>query len=257
MSEFLIPQKGEGEGKKAIVILSGGLDSTTVTAMAANAGYELYCMTFMYGQKAKAEVKSAKKVAKKYKAKEHKIIKMDFSFMENTSLISSSLDVPTGQESIPQFKNDFSSTVVPSRNVIFLTYALAWAETIGATDIFIGNNKTDLEGYPDCRISTIIAFENLANFCTMKGAKQIEEETDEDGNTNDFENLEGPYTIHSPLANLTKAEVVAAGLKLKVKYKDTLSCYNPNEDGKPCGQCESCIIRNKAFEENGMTDPSV
>ena len=219
--------------KKAVVLLSGGLDSTTVLAIAKAKGFKLYALTFDYGQRHKKELTSAKKTAKSFGVVEHKIIKIDLRSFGGSAL--------TGNIKIPKNRNKKSegvpSTYVPARNTIFLSYALAWAEVLKARDIFIGVNAVDYSGYPDCRAEYIGAYQRMANLATK-------------------ESIEGkPIKINTPLINMSKAEIILKGIKLGVDYSITHSCYNPDRNGLACGRCDSCLLRKKGFREAGMKDP--
>ena len=216
--------------KKAVILLSGGLDSATVLALALGEGYKCYSLGFAYGQRHTHEVEKAKKIAAKYKIT-HKVITIDLATFGGSALTDKNIDVPknTASEEIP-------ITYVPARNTIFLSYALAYAEVLGANDIFIGVNAVDYSGYPDCRPEYIKAFETMANLATKSGAEGKD------------------LTIHTPLINLTKAEIIKLGLDNGVDYGMTTSCYDPITD-KACGTCDACVLRLKGFAENGIKDP--
>lgn len=223
--------------KKAIVLLSGGLDSTTVLAIAKKAGFEIYALSFAYGQRHEIELKSAKKIAEKFGVKEYKIAKIDLRIFGGSSL-TSEMAVPKDQE-ISSTK--IPSTYVPARNTIFLSYALAYAETVGAFDIFIGVNAIDYSGYPDCRPEFIQTFEKLADLATAAGVAN-----------------QGRFKIHSPLIKMSKKEIVEEGLKLGVDYSETHSCYDPvekNGEIYACGHCDSCKLRLEGFAAAGKKDP--
>lgn len=223
--------------KKAIILLSGGLDSATVLAVARKERFACYAMSFRYGQRHGREVEAAKKVARSLGAVEHKVIDIDLASFGGSALTDRSIEVPKGiVESgsggrIPQ-------TYVPARNTIFLSYALAWAEVLGVFDIFIGVNSIDYSGYPDCRSEFIDAFEKLANVATAAGVEG-----------------RGLYHISTPLIDLTKAQIILLGTELGVDYSLTHSCYDPDGDGRSCGRCDSCRLRLKGFEEAGLSDP--
>lgn len=224
--------------KKAIVLLSGGLDSTTVLAIAKNLGFETYALSFAYGQRHKIELKSAKKIAKKLGAKEHKIAKIDLRIFGGSSL-TSEIAVPKDQD-VASMKT-VPSTYVPARNTIFLSYALAYAETVGAFDIFIGVNAVDYSGYPDCRPEFIKTFEELADLATAAGVEN-----------------KGRFKIHSPLILMSKKEIIEHGIKLGVDYSHTHSCYDPILQDKKiiaCGHCDSCQLRLEGFKAAGKKDP--
>ena len=221
--------------KNAIILLSGGLDSATVCAYAKDKGYKLYALSFDYGQRHIFELEASKKAAKFFKIKEHKIIKIDLRAFGGSAL-TADIDVPKDRAVDAK---DIPVTYVPARNTIFLSYALAWAEVIGVNDIFIGVNALDYSGYPDCRPEYIKAYEKMANLATRAG-------------------VEGhKLTIHTPLINLTKAEIIKLGIKLGVDYSITHSCYDPLPDGRPCNTCDSCKLRAKGFQEAGIADLTI
>lgn len=218
--------------KKAVILYSGGLDSTTCMAIAKAEGFEPYAMSFAYGQRHKAELELAKGNAKPMGAVEHMVVEFDLRKMGGSAL-TAEIDVP--KEGVG---SDIPVTYVPARNTIFLSFALGWAETLGAFDIFIGVNALDYSGYPDCRPEYIAAFETMANLATKAGVEGA-----------------GRFTIHTPLIHLTKAEIIRKGLSLGVDYGRTHSCYDPTADELACGRCDSCRLRLKGFAEAGMTDP--
>ncbi len=222
--------------KKAIVLSSGGLDSTTVMAIAADRGYLLYSISFDYGQRHLFELDRAKEIAKHYKVKEHLILKVDLQSIGGSAL-TSNIDVP--KDSLDTNKENIPVTYVPARNSIFLSMAVAWGEVIGAYDIFIGVNAIDYSGYPDCREDFISAFEKMVSVGTKAG-------------------VEGKkITIHTPLIKMNKKEIIETGLKLGVDYSMTTSCYDPSPAGKPCGSCDACILRKRGFNELGLEDPAL
>jgi len=225
------------ESKKAVVLSSGGVDSTTLMAIAKEEGYEIYSLSFNYGQRHSCELDAAKRVARVLGAQEHRIIDIDLGKIGGSAL-TDKIDVPKAR-SESEMKKEIPVTYVPARNTIFLSYALAWAEVLGASDIFMGVNAIDYSGYPDCRPEYIKAFENMANLA-IKAA------------------VEGKMKIHirTPLIQMTKAEIIRRGVELGVDYRLTHSCYDPSPDGKACGQCDSCLIRKKGFREAGVTDPA-
>ena len=225
------------KNKKAVILVSGGLDSATTLAMAGKMGFDLYAMTFRYGQRHSVEIASAKGVTAALGVSEHRIIDVDIAQLGGSALTDMSIDVPKDSEEIVT-ANQIPLTYVPARNTIFLSYALAWAEVIGAFDIFIGVNCTDYSGYPDCRGQFITAFEKVANLAT---AAAIEHK--------------GVYKINTPIIDMTKAEIILAGTKLGVDYGLTHSCYDPDEKGRSCGRCDSCRLRLKGFAEAGQKDP--
>lgn len=221
---------------KSVVLLSGGLDSTTTLAIAQNEGFELFCLTFDYGQRHRVELDRARDIARHFGATDHQIIKIDLRQFGGSAL-TDSIDVPIGRDQ-QEMASGIPITYVPARNTIFLSFCLAYAEVKGASDIFIGVNAIDYSGYPDCRPEFIAAFETLANLATKAG-------------------VEGKETIkiHTPLIKLTKAEIIQKGLKLGVDYAMTHSCYNPGRGGISCGVCDSCQLRLKGFQEAGAEDP--
>ena len=221
----------------AIVLLSGGLDSTTVLAYALKEGFEVKALSFDYGQRHLTELECAKKVAAKYGIKDHRIAKIDLRLFGGSAL-TSNIDVPK-HDNVEEITKDIPITYVPARNTIFLSYAMAFAEVSGACDIFIGVNALDYSGYPDCRPQYIKAFEHMANLATRSGV---------DGNW---------LTLHTPLIELSKAEIIKLGIELGVDYSITSSCYDPAPDGKSCGHCDSCLLRKKGFSEINVQDPQL
>ncbi|MGY2201583.1 7-cyano-7-deazaguanine synthase QueC [Pseudomonas gingeri] len=218
--------------KKAVILLSGGLDSATVVAMARAEGYSCYTMSFDYGQRHRAELQAAERVARDQGVIEHKVIGLNLNGIGGSALTDSSIDVPeTPGEGIPV-------TYVPARNTVFLSLALGWAEVLGARDIFIGVNAVDYSGYPDCRPEFVAAFETLANLATKAGVEG-------DG-----------FRIRAPLQNLSKADIVQAGIKLGVDYSLTVSCYQADANGFACGKCDSCRLRAEGFAAAGISDPT-
>ena len=222
--------------KKAVVLASGGLDSTTIMAIAKQEGYDIYALSFDYGQRHKLELEAAKTVAGYFGAKKHLILRLDLDAIGGSAL-TDDIPVPHGRGLNEIGSGGIPITYVPARNTIFLSYALAWAEVLDATDIFIGVNAVDFSGYPDCRPEYIEAFQEMANLATKAGVE---------GNS---------VTIHTPIINMTKAQIIKKGVFLGVDYGITHSCYNPTGDGKPCGKCDSCLLRKKGFEEAGLPDP--
>ncbi len=220
------------EKKKAVVLVSGGLDSATTLAMARAAGYECYALSFDYGQRHRCELAASDAVADFLGAVEHRTLKLDLRQFGGSALTDDAIAVPdSGGEGIPV-------TYVPARNTVFLSLALAWAEVLGAHDIFIGVNAVDYSGYPDCRPEFIKAFEQMANLATKAG-------------------VEGQsFTIHAPLIDLSKAEIIAQGTVLGVDYGMTVSCYNPDHGGLACGRCDSCRLRAEGFAAAGVPDPT-
>ena len=231
--------------KKAIVLSSGGIDSTTTMAIARYEGFEIYSLSFNYGQRHSYELKRASEVAQFFQVREHLIIDVDLRKIGGSAL-TSDIEVPKIPLTPPLSKGDRGDsskipiTYVPARNTIFLSLAIAWAEVLGVEDIFIGVNAIDYSGYPDCRPEYIKAFEKMANLATKAGVE---------GRSH--------MRIHTPLILLTKGEIIKKGMELGVDYHLTSSCYNPDEDGKPCGLCDSCQLRLKGFKEAGVKDPLV
>jgi 7-cyano-7-deazaguanine synthase len=217
---------------KAVVLTSGGLDSTTVLAMARQAGYACYSLAFDYGQRHRAELDAAAQVAKSLGVVEHKVVILDLRSIGGSALTDNALDVPTQRsEGIP-------ITYVPARNTIFLSIALGWAEVLGSRDIFIGVNSVDFSGYPDCRPDYIAAFERMANLATRAG-------------------IEGKdMHIRTPLMHLSKAQIIQQGVALGVDYSLTVSCYQANDLGQACGLCDSCFLRQQGFREAAVADPT-
>ena len=218
--------------KRAVILLSGGLDSATVVAMARAEGYSCYTMSFDYGQRHRAELDAAARVARDLGAVEHKVIGLNLDGIGGSALTDSSIDVPEApSEGIPV-------TYVPARNTVFLSLALGWAEVLQAQDIFIGVNAVDYSGYPDCRPEFVEAFEVMANLATKAGVE---------GNG---------FRIQAPLQNLSKAQIVQAGVKLGVDYSLTVSCYQADVQGRACGKCDSCRLRAEGFAAAGIADPT-
>ena len=221
---------------KAVVLSSGGLDSTTVMGMAQKQGYRLYSLTFDYGQRHRIELDAAARVAKAFNAAKHMVIHLDLRNIGGSAL-TDDIPVPKTRNNLYE-SNDIPVTYVPARNTIFLSYALAWAEVIHSNAIFIGVNALDYSGYPDCRPEFIRAFEHLANLATRSGVQGI--------NT---------IKIHTPLIQMTKAEIIRTGTAMGIDFAITHSCYDPVSDNLSCGQCDSCRLRLKGFSEAGLTDP--
>ncbi len=222
--------------KRAVVLLSGGLDSATVLAIARSQGYEAYALSFSYGQRHLWELEAAKSVAASLGAAQHRIAQIDLRVFGGSAL-TADIAVPKGRAT-EEMAHGIPVTYVPARNTIFLSFALAWAEVIGANDIFIGVNALDYSGYPDCRPEFIEAFERMANLATKAGVEGRQR-----------------LEIHTPLIALTKAQIIAKGIELGVDYSHTSSCYDPSPAGEPCGECDSCLLRQKGFRENGIEDP--
>lgn len=224
--------------KKAVCLLSGGIDSTTALAIAENKGFDLYALTFRYGQRHLFEVESACRIARQFQVKKHLILDIDLRAIGGSAL-TSTIPVPKDRGA-EELANGVPMTYVPARNTIFLSYALAWSEVLSAEAIFMGVTAIDYSGYPDCRLGYIVAFERMANLATKA-------------------TTEGRLTIHihTPLIHLTKAEIIKKGITLGVDYSLTHSCYDPDKEGRACGRCDSCFLRRKGFEEAGVGDPTI
>jgi len=220
--------------KKAVVLLSGGLDSATVMAIARAEGFEVFALSFRYGQRHAVELDCAAQQAEGA-AEEHRVVEIDLRAFGGSAL-TADIDVPK-HDDVDDLNEEIPVTYVPARNTIFLSYALAWAEVLGVYDIFIGVNALDYSGYPDCRPEFIAAFEKMANLATVAGVTGRK------------------MTIHTPLIDLTKAEIIQLGLDLGVDYAKTTSCYDPASDGRACGRCDSCLLRKKGFRDAGSNDP--
>jgi 7-cyano-7-deazaguanine synthase len=224
--------------KKAIVLCSGGVDSTTALAIAKEEGYELYAISFDYGQRHRVEVQRAKEIARFFGVKDHRVIQIDLRQIGGSAL-TGDLPVPKNRSG-EEISSEIPVTYVPARNTIFLSFALAWAEVLGAETIFIGVNVLDYSGYPDCRPEYIEAFEHLAHLATKASVEK------------NF-----LLRIQAPLIRMTKAQIIQRGQQLGVPFHLTHSCYDPTPEGKACGRCDSCILRKKGFEEAGLKDPIV
>ena len=225
------------KNKRAVVLLSGGLDSATTLAIARSKGFQLFTLTFKYGQRHQREIEAAKKVANSLRVIEHRIIDIDLAQFSGSALTDPIIEVPKDRTDLGN-PDQIPPTYVPVRNTIFLSHALAWAEVLGAFDIFIGVNTTDYSGYPDCRAEFITAFEKLANLATAAAIQG-----------------KGQYRIHTPIINMTKAQIILTGIKLGVDYSLTYSCYDPDKQGKSCGRCDACRLRLKGFAEASLRDP--
>ena len=221
--------------RKAVLLLSGGLDSTTLLALATSEGYAIHALSFRYGQRHAAELAAAQKIAERYRVVQHVVTDIDLRVFGGSAL-TADIDVPKDRalddRAIPV-------TYVPARNTIFLAFALAWAEVLGASDIFIGVNALDYSGYPDCRPEFIEAFQKMARLATRSGVEGT-----------------APVTIRTPLIDLSKKEIIELGLKLGVDYSMTTSCYDPGADGEACGHCDACQLRLRGFEDAGSPDPA-
>jgi len=224
--------------KGAVVLLSGGIDSSTTLAIAKSDGYETYALSFRYGQRNKFELDAARKIANAFNVKRHIVIDIDLKLIGGSAL-TSNIEVPKGRSIEEIGHGGIPVTYVPARNTIFLSFALAWAEVLKAENIFIGVNAVDYSGYPDCREEYIKAFEKMANLAIKEAVS---------GNMK--------IKIRTPLINMKKVDIIRRGLELGVDYSITISCYDPLPNGRPCGLCDSCVLRKKAFEKIGMRDPA-
>jgi len=222
--------------RRAVCLLSGGLDSSTTLALARRDGFDCYALSFDYGQRHSVELKAAARMAQSLGASQHLVVRTDLRVFAGSAL-TSDIDVPKGRAPA-EMTAGIPVTYVPARNTVFLSFALAWAEVLGASDIFIGVNAVDYSGYPDCRPEYIEAYEHMANLATKTGVE---------GRTQ--------VKIHTPLIRLSKAEIVKLGTELGIDFSLTHSCYDPDAGGRPCRQCDSCVLRRKGFEEAGIVDP--
>ena len=222
-------------GRRAIVLLSGGVDSTTTLAIAKHEGFEIYALTFRYGQRHEAEIEAARRVAAHFGVSQHVIAEIDLRLFGGSALTG---DIPVPKDRpMGEIGEGIPVTYVPARNTIFLSFALAWAEVLEANDVFIGVNALDYSGYPDCRPEYIQAYERMANLATKAGVEGRQR-----------------FAIHAPLIDLSKAEIIRRGLELGVDYAITLSCYDPSPRGEACGHCDACLLRLKGFSEIGIED---
>lgn len=222
---------------KCVVLLSGGLDSATALAIAQAQGFQPFAMSFRYGQRHEIELEAARRVAQTSGVAKHVVVQIDLRAFGGSALTCETTEVPKGRR-LQEMSRDIPATYVPARNTIFLSFALAWAETLGVSDIFIGVNALDYSGYPDCRPEYIRAYEAMANLATKAGVEATQR-----------------FRIHTPLIQLTKAEIIRKGLELGVDFSLTSSCYDPAPGGVACGQCDSCLLRRQGFTENGLVDP--
>lgn len=225
--------------KRAVILLSGGLDSTTCLAIARNQGFETHTVSFRYGQRHQYELERAQLISEKLDATSHRIIDIDLAQFGGSALTDAAIDVPKS-ETVESIGEAIPVTYVPARNTVFLSLSLAFAETVDAKDVFIGVNSLDYSGYPDCRPEFIEAFEQMANLATKAGVEESQR-----------------LKIHTPLINLTKAEIIARGMELGIDYGLTLSCYDPGDAGRPCQHCDACLLRARGFATNGIQDPSL
>ncbi len=222
---------------RAVALASGGLDSSTAMALAQRQGFEIYALSFDYGQRHRCELDAAARVARSLGIEHHLVARINLR-MFGGSALTADIDVPKGRDG-SRMSAEIPITYVPARNTIFLSFALAWCEVIGAQDIFIGVNAVDYSGYPDCRPEYLRAFESLANLATKAGVEGS-----------------AKYRIHAPLLNMTKARIIKAGIEAGVDFSLTHSCYDPSPEGLACGGCDSCILRRRGFEEAGIPDPT-
>lgn len=223
--------------RKAVVLLSGGLDSTTTLAIAQSEGFEPHALTFQYGQRHQAEIEAARRIASRMVVAQHVVVQIDLRVFGGSAL-TSDIDIPKDRP-MDEMSHGIPVTYVPARNTIFLSFALAWAEVLGASAVFIGVNVLDYSGYPDCRPEYIEAYQRMANLATKAGVEGRQQ-----------------LTIHTPLIALTKAEIIQKGLALGVDYGPTVTCYDPSPAGEGCGHCDACQLRLKGFAENGLSDPA-
>lgn len=235
------------QSKRAVVLLSGGLDSTTTLAIARDRGFDCHALTVRYGQLHETEIEAARRVAAALGASEHRVVTLDLQPLAVSALTSGEIDVPKDRPlSEIGAEGDVPVTYVPARNTVLLSLALAWAETIGSYDLFVGVNVLDASGYPDCRPAFVSAFETLANVATRAGVTA----------SSDAEDAERRFRVHAPLIEWTKAQIIENGLALGVDYAMTHSCYDPGSDGGACGRCDACALRRKGFQEAGVPDPT-
>ena len=221
--------------RKAVILLSGGLDSTTTLAIAQNQGFEVYGLTFRYGQRHELEIAAARRIAESMHVAQHLIVDIDLKGIGGSAL-TADIDVPKNS-SVEDIGNDIPVTYVPARNTVFLSLALAWAEVLSVDDIFIGINALDYSGYPDCRLEFIQAFQSMANLATKRA-------------------VEGKQLmLHTPLIHWTKAQIIRQGMELNIDYGLTTSCYDPQAEGVACGHCDACLLRLRGFAENNQSDP--
>jgi|TARA_B110000495_G_C22933142_1_gene545599 7-cyano-7-deazaguanine synthase len=225
--------------KRAVILLSGGLDSATCLAIARHDGFETHTLAFYYGQRHQYEVQRAQHISVAMDAESHRVVEIDLAQFGGSALTDDAIEVPKS-ETVASIGEAIPVTYVPARNTVFLSLALAFAETVDAKDIFIGVNALDYSGYPDCRPKFIRAFEQMANLATKAGVEDLQ-----------------AMKIHTPLIDLTKAEIISRGMELGVDYGMTLSCYDPGSGGVPCQHCDACLLRARGFANNGMLDPAI
>lgn len=226
------------DDKSGVVLLSGGLDSATVLAIAKEEGYRLHALSFRYGQRHSVELDAARRVADTIGVERHLVVDIDLRTFGGSAL-TRGFDVPR-HDHVDELDDSIPVTYVPARNTIFLSFALAWAETLGSDDVFIGVNAVDYSGYPDCRPEYIAAYERMAGLATKAGVEGTQQ-----------------LRIHTPLIELTKVQIIKRGLALGVDYSLTHSCYDPDPDGRACGSCDSCLLRGRGFTEAGLRDPAI
>ncbi len=229
--------------KPAVVLLSGGLDSATVLSMTIRDGFQPFAISFRYGQRHQAELERAGRIAVSMNISQHKVIDINLGVFGGSALTDERVAVPKSN-SVEAIGSDIPVTYVPARNTVFLSFALGWAEVLGANDIFIGVNALDYSGYPDCRPEYIAAFEKMANLATKSGVDYLKK------------GLGNPIQIRTPLISMTKAEIIRKGLELGVDYSQTLSCYDPVDGDLACGHCDACLLRLRGFAQNGIPDPA-
>jgi 7-cyano-7-deazaguanine synthase len=235
--KFPVPVPGNVVKPKAVVLLSGGLDSATTLAIAKSQGFDIYSLSIKYGQRHKIELEAAERVAQHCGVSKHMVVDIDLRLFGKSAL-TDDIEVPKGRK-VKKSEGSIPVTYVPARNTIFLSLALAWAEVLGSEDIFIGVNALDYSGYPDCRPEYIAAYENMANLATKAGVVGGQR-----------------LKIHTPLIKMTKAQIIKMGLELGADYRLTHSCYDPSATGEACGECDSCQLRLKGFRQAGISDPA-
>jgi 7-cyano-7-deazaguanine synthase len=226
-----------GEKSRAVVLLSGGLDSTTALAIAKSEGHEIYALTFRYGQRHEVEIEAARRIAEQFTVERHVVAEINLRVFGGSAL-TGDVEIPKGRDA-EEMGRGIPVTYVPARNTIFLSFALAWAEVLGSSDVFIGVNALDYSGYPDCRPEYIEAYQRMANLATKAGVEGRQK-----------------LSIHTPLIHLSKAQIIKRGIELGVDYSLTSTCYDPSPEGLACGQCDACLLRLKGFDENGLEDPA-
>jgi len=236
----MVRSEENGSGRDGVLLFSGGLDSTTLAAVALSREFRVHGLTFRYGQRHEREVQAAIRLAGDMGLQSHRVVEIDLPSVGGSALTDRGIELPRGRDPGEISGGPIPATYVPARNTIFLSYALAWCEVLGARDIFIGVNALDYSGYPDCRPEYLRAFERLAGLATRAGVEKGE-----------------AINIHAPLVDKTKAEIIRWGLELGVDYSRTWSCYDPEPDGRPCGQCDSCLLRKKGFREAEVDDPTL